>query len=75
MVHERRAFGSGWGPHAGPSSRTLPELAPQDDCFLVEAGDGTAEVYLREGEMMANHESGRDHWDLPVAGGRASTAG
>ncbi len=34
--------------------------------------DGTADVYLGDDGMMANHISGRDPWDLLVTGARAA---
>jgi len=38
----------------------------------VRVGDGEADIYLRDGGMMANHISGHDPWDLLVQGARAA---
>lgn len=39
---------------------------------LVECGDGTADVYLENDGMMANHVSGEKPWQLLVEGARAA---
>ncbi|WP_154402574.1 hypothetical protein [Nocardioides speluncae] len=39
---------------------------------LVEYGDGSADVYLDDDDMMANHVAGEDPWALLVAGARAA---
>lgn len=38
----------------------------------VECGDGGADLYLDDDEMMANHVSGDRTWDLLVQGARAA---
>jgi hypothetical protein len=45
---------------------------PEHDFVVVEIGDGSADVYLDEDDMMANHISGRDPWDLLVQGAKAA---
>ena len=50
-----------------------PHVSEEDRTFLrVRVGDGEADIYLREGGMMANHISGHDPWDLLVQGARAA---
>jgi hypothetical protein len=39
---------------------------------LIEHGDGTADVYLDDDGMMANHIAGDGPWDLLVEGARAA---
>ncbi|MCK6209146.1 hypothetical protein KZX45_01130 [Georgenia sp. EYE_87] len=39
---------------------------------LVEYGDGSADVYLHDDGMMANHISGDQPWELLVRGARAA---
>lgn len=43
-----------------------------EDFFRVRAGDGEADIYLRDDGMMANHISGRDPWDLLLKGAQAA---
>lgn len=38
----------------------------------IRSGDGEADLYLSEDGMMANHISGRDPWQLLVAGAQAA---
>ena len=38
----------------------------------VEVGDGTADVYLDEDDMLVNHVTGEDPWDLLVRSARAA---
>jgi hypothetical protein len=45
---------------------------PQHNFALIEFGDGSADVYLDPSDMMANHISGADPWDLLVRGARAA---
>jgi hypothetical protein len=45
---------------------------PEHDFALIEFGDGSADVYLDQFGMMANHISGIDPWDLLVRGARAA---
>jgi hypothetical protein len=40
--------------------------------WLVQVGDGTADVYLDDDNMMANHVSGRDPWELLFKGAQAA---
>ncbi|MDP9904802.1 hypothetical protein [Arthrobacter bambusae] len=41
---------------------------PDSRCLLIEYGDGTADVYLADDGMMANHISGEQPWELVVKG-------
>jgi hypothetical protein len=45
---------------------------PAHHFVLVECGDGSADVYLERDNMMANHITGEDPWELLVKGGRAA---
>ena len=45
---------------------------PEHHFSLVECGDGSADVYLEEDGMMANHVSGEKPWSLLVEGARAA---
>lgn len=45
---------------------------PTTNFFLVEYGDGSADLYLNDDDMMANHISGERPWDLLVEGARAA---
>jgi hypothetical protein len=40
--------------------------------FRVRVGDGAADIYLRDGGMMANDIEGRDPWDLLLPGAKAA---
>lgn len=40
--------------------------------FRVRAGDGEADVHLRDDGMMANHIMGQDPWDLLLRGAQAA---
>jgi len=46
---------------------------PRHSFLEIEVGDGTADVYLDDDGMMANHITGQDPWDLLVTG--AAVAG
>ena len=39
---------------------------PDTGFVLIEVGDGTADVYLDDNDMLANHITGRDPWDVLV---------
>jgi uncharacterized protein (DUF983 family) len=45
---------------------------PEHDFLAIQAGDGTADVYLHSNGMMASHISGEDLWDLFMQGARAA---
>ncbi len=45
---------------------------PERSFMVVEAGDGSADVYLGDDGMMANHIGGVELWDLFVEGARAA---
>lgn len=45
---------------------------PEYKFLLVRCGDGTADVYLGDEDMMANHVSGEAPWGLLVEGARAA---
>lgn len=50
-----------------------PYVIEESESFLrVRIGDGEADIYLRDDEMMANHVSGEDPWDLLVKGAQAA---
>ncbi|RNI19855.1 hypothetical protein [Flexivirga caeni] len=50
-----------------------PHAEVGDDGFLhVTFGDGTADVYLHDDGMLANHVSGGDPWELLVRGAAAA---
>lgn len=50
-----------------------PHIAERKGTFLrVEIGDGSADVYLSDDGMMANHISGTDPWDLLVTGAESA---
>jgi hypothetical protein len=66
-------------PVPGGGSRMREVLAPYikreepDTSFLlIEVGDGDADVYLSNDDMMANHITGRDPWELLVKGAAAA---
>lgn len=64
-------------PQGGEQMRQIlqPHIAREDseqNFALVEYGDGSADVYLDRGGMMANHVSGDHLWDLLVEGARAA---
>jgi hypothetical protein len=66
-------------PVRSGGSRMRDVLAPcirrkePDTSFLsIEVGDGTADVYLDDNDMLANHITGRDPWDLLVRGAAAA---
>jgi hypothetical protein len=64
-------------PAESGSAEMLAVLAPhvteRRGTFLrVQVGDGTADVYLSDDGMVANHVSGLDPWDLLVTGARAA---
>lgn len=44
----------------------------QSRYVLVEYGDGTADVYLSDNSMMANHVSGESPWEILVQGAGAA---
>ena len=61
--------------HGGAAMREVlaPHIIEETESFLrVRVGDGEAEVYLRDDEMMANHISGRETWDLLFRGAQAA---
>lgn len=43
-----------------------------DHHLLISYGDGTADIYLSDDGMMANHIAGHDPWDLLVEAARAA---
>ena len=45
---------------------------PPSNFWLVQIGDGTADVYLDDDHMMANRVSGQDPWELLVKGAQAA---
>ena len=45
---------------------------PEHHFALVKFGDGTADVYLDDDDMMANRVSGEQPWDLLVEGAQAA---
>ena len=45
---------------------------PETHSVLVEYGDGFADLYLDDDDVMANHISGERPWDLLVGGARAA---
>ncbi len=45
---------------------------PERNFALIEFGSGSADVYLGASDMMANHVSGDEPWDLLVDGARAA---
>ncbi len=50
-----------------------PRIVEEDrEFFRVRAGDGTADIYLHDSGMMANHVSGSDPWELLVTAARAA---
>jgi hypothetical protein len=50
-----------------------PHISEEDGTFLrVRVGDGEADLYLRDGGMMASHIAGRDPQYLLVQGARAA---
>jgi len=66
-------------PSAGGGERMREVLAPhivreepEYNLVSIEFGDGSANVYLDENEMMANHIAGDRPWDLLVEGARAA---
>lgn len=46
--------------------------SPEQHFALVEYGDGSADIYLDGDDMMANHISGEQPWQLLVEGARAA---
>jgi hypothetical protein len=66
-------------PVPGGGSRMREVLAPcikreepETSFLLIEVGDGDADVYLDDDDMLANHITGRDPWDLLVKGAAAA---
>ena len=66
-------------PVPGGGSRMRDVLAPcikreepGTSFLLIEVGDGDADVYLDDDDMLANHVTGRDPWDLLVKGAAAA---
>ena len=64
-------------PGGGGSMREV--LAPfivreesENSFALVQYGDGTADVYLSNDAMKADHVAGRQPWDLLVRGAKAA---
>lgn len=45
---------------------------PEEGFAQLEYGDGSADVYLDDDGMMANHISGDQPWELLVRGARAA---
>lgn len=45
---------------------------PEQSFAHVVIGDGTADVYLSDGNMLANHIAGEQTWDLLVQGAKAA---
>jgi len=69
----------GGGPVPGGGDRMRAVLEPHasrqeppSNFWLVQIGDGTADVYLDDDHMMANRISGQDPWDLLVKGAQAA---
>ncbi|MCW2856161.1 MAG: hypothetical protein JWR52_1776 [Marmoricola sp.] len=69
----------GGEPIAGGGERMREVLAPyivreepEHNFALIEFGDGSADVYLDDNDMMANHIVGEMPWDLLVEGARAA---
>jgi len=61
--------------HGGAQMREVlaPHISEEGAEFIrVRVGDGQADIHLDEHDMMANHISGRDPWDLLVQGARAA---
>ena len=49
----------------------LAHVVRVEEWFVeVRIGDGTADIYLDDDGMMANHISGVDPWDLLLVGAR-----
>lgn len=48
---------------------------PEHDFLMVEIGDGYADLYLDDVDMMANHISGRDTLGSPRSGSRGRGLG
>ncbi|MCE5291148.1 MAG: hypothetical protein LLG14_18195 [Nocardiaceae bacterium] len=72
-----QGFASGAASSSGGEQMMValaPHIVGQDSsgCLQVKIGDDTADVYLNESGMMANHVGGRDPWDLLVSGARAA---
>ena len=72
--------GGGPVPGGGDRMRTVLEpyasrQEPPSNFWLVQIGDGTADVYLDDDHMMANRISGQDPWDLLVKGAQAAGCG
>ncbi len=45
---------------------------PETSFAHLAYGDGSADVYLGDGHMLANHIAGEQLWDLLVQGARAT---
>lgn len=45
---------------------------PEHSFVRIEVGDGGADLYLDDDDMMANHISGTEPWDLLVDGAKAA---
>jgi hypothetical protein len=43
---------------------------PAHEFVRIAVGDGEADLYLSDDDMMANHVSGADPWEVLVAGAR-----
>lgn len=69
----------GGDPVTGGGDRMLSVIepfaswqGPPSNFWLVQIGDGTADVYLDDDHMMANRVSGQDPWGLLVKGAQAA---
>ena len=50
-----------------------PHVTHRDgDLRRIQFGDGEGDIYLSDDGMLANHNSGRDPWDLLVRGAQAA---
>lgn len=76
-VYFQRFQDGGAVPGGGESMRLVlqPFLTnedPERSFAFLEYGDGSADVYLRDDDMMVNHVVGQAPWQLLVDGARAA---
>jgi hypothetical protein len=76
-VYFQRFHGGSAVPGGGEAMRRVLEpyvtrADPARSFTFVEYGDGSADVYLGEDDMMVNHVVGEQPWQLLVEGARAA---
>lgn len=64
---------AGGGPEMrGVLEPHIVEEEPEHDFVQIRVGAGSADLYLSDDSMMANHVVGDEPWEVLVAGARAA---